>query len=45
MWSICDRRTRRLDYEQLVLADDWSRELLPAIEAEDPVLQAFKGDG
>ena len=31
------------DYERLVLADDWSRELLAAIEAEDPVLQAVAG--
>jgi len=29
------------DYERLVLADDWSRELLAAIEAEDPVLQTL----
>ncbi|MDS4031120.1 MAG: GNAT family N-acetyltransferase [Candidatus Contendobacter sp.] len=45
-WLILNHPLQQaFDYERLVLADDWSRELLAAIEAEDPVLQALAGRG
>ena len=45
-WLILNHLLQQaLDYERLVLADDWSRELLAAIEAEDPVLQVFRKEG
>ena len=41
-WLILNHLLQQaFDYERLVLADDWSRELLAAIEAEDPVLQTL----
>ena len=43
-WLILNHLLQQaFDYERLVLADDWSRELLAAIEAEDPVLQTLAG--
>ena len=45
-WLILNHLLQQaFDYERLVLADAWSRELLAAIEAEDPVLQTLARRG